>query len=120
MVLMSQEHVLSERIRAYEVLVRDEKTQSEPQGFSFVEKNGPVGSSIVPGSAVQFITNFIAGRNGQGVTHKEIREALAAANFKTHKNYPYVVVSNLKESGKVAEKKGKLDWVNAVDEKVAS
>jgi hypothetical protein len=120
MALVSQEHVLGERIRAYEVLVRDEHNTTESQNLPSVEKPPSEGTSMATPSVVGFITKFISQRNGQGVTHKEIRDALLAANYKTHKNYQYVVVSNLKENGKVSEKKGKLVWVNAVEEKVAN
>jgi hypothetical protein len=100
--LTAEEVRLNETIRALEVILK-----SEGATVSLAPARAPR-ALLKPVN--QFIAEFISGVNGKGTTHKEIAMALTTAGYKTHRNYPYVVVSKLKEEGKVIDKDGRLLW----------
>ena len=75
--------------------------QSNPSALS-VSNNG---SHI---SVQERIAEFIRNYGSTGTDYSSIRKFLMDQGIKVHKNYPYVCVSKLKESGKVREVGGKL------------
>jgi hypothetical protein len=104
--LAEEERVLTEKLRSYEVLLRDDSLPHETA-------EGPIASEIpnpdkIPVS--QFVANFIKKSNGTGITHADIRAALSSNGYTPHRNYPYVVVGHLREEKKVVERRGKLFW----------
>jgi len=105
--LQAKESKLRETAKALHVLLSSVSKESMPETPASVTPQ--VSSAhLVPIS--QFISNFIAQRNGAGTTHKEIAEALKGANYLHHRNYPYVVVSQLRTDKKVVERDGRLFW----------
>ena len=118
--IMVEESNLQQMIRAMEVLLKAEEKVSSGSvspaslpvtGAVTVSPPIPAINSIKSEQSIsRFIADFIAIRNGDGTTHKEIAETLVASGYRCHRNYPYVVVSKLKNEGTVVEREGKLFW----------
>lgn len=114
--IQKEEVRLTNLINALQVLLHDEgqtstfvpQRMTPPPKFESSLELAPLPKTEK--SISQFIADFISMKNGTGTTHKEIAEALATDGYEHHRNYPYVVVSKLKDDGKVIEKEGKLLW----------
>ena len=105
--IMREEAKTTERIKALQILLQGGDTK---EINSTTMSPPPKLSDFMGRSIVGFISNFIATRNGAGITHRQIADALVSEGLECHRNYPYVVVSKLKDEGKVLEKDGKLYW----------
>jgi len=60
------------------------------------------------GSANATILGYIGEAGKAGITRQEIFSRLASEGIKVHKNYPYVVISKLKEDELIEERDGKV------------
>lgn len=109
MELQTKESKAREKAKALHVLLADVSLETIEDSPS---QNTAQKTSEMP-TISQFVANFMASRTSQGTTHKEISEALKAGGYSHHRNYPYVVVSKLKDAEKVTERNGKLFPVTA-------
>jgi hypothetical protein len=61
-----------------------------------------------PNSATEAVLAYIQAAGDRGMSRKEIAAKLLSDDFHVHRNYPYVVISKLKEKGFVEEQNERL------------
>ena|SRR5258708_35667464 len=59
-------------------------------------------------NATQSILSYVRVAGARGITRIEIKNSLERDGISVHPNYPYVVVSKLKENKKIKEDRGRL------------
>ena len=59
-------------------------------------------------NATLSILSYVRSAGARGITRPEIKNALERDGISVHPNYPYVVISKLKENNKIREDRGRL------------
>lgn len=109
--VMKLEQKLHREIDGYKAALEGELRRSGQAPVNTVTEKPTEGGSVITnghGSAVQTILGYIQTAGSKGITRRDIATNLANDGVEVHRNYPYVVISKLKEKELIEERNERL------------
>jgi|SRR6267142_198847 len=108
-----QEATLLKDIEGYQsTLAAEERrggmTSDQPTPAMTQSSLPPQSNNGHTSNATKSILSYVRAAGARGITRIEIKNALDRDGISVHPNYPYVVVSKLKENNKIKEDRGRL------------